>query len=115
MSIFLAAVLTLVGALTGCENGGSGGDDGATIDPKVVGTWKVLSVWRWSEMTFRADGSKSQVDRISGEANDRGSWSVEGGKLIIVADVTEAWSYRVTGSTLTATSPGGTTVQMVRR
>ncbi len=111
----VAVVCMFTAGLFGCESSGSDGDDGGSIDPNVVGTWEVVSAWRWSEMTFRADGTKSQVDRATGARNNRGSWSARDGKLIVVSDVTEEWPYTVTASTLLFTTPGGTRVQMTRK
>lgn len=111
----IAVVCILTAGLFGCETSSSDGDDEGSIDPKVVGTWKVVSDWRWSEMTFNANGTKSQVDRLSGERNNRGSWSAKDGKLIVVSDVIEEWPYTVTASALVFTTPGGTRVQMMRK
>jgi hypothetical protein len=108
--------------MTGCENGGSGGDDtnidtntvASLHDPRVVGTWNVVSDWPWSHITFNADGTKSQVDRSSGISTNRGTWSTVNGDLILVFDVTETCPYTVTATTLSFTLPSDKVVETVR-
>ncbi len=115
----LLSTLVSLGMLTGCELESSGGDDdngsAATGDrAKITGAWKVDSEWRWSQMTFKADGTRSVVDRETGETLTRGTWSLEDGKLVVVSDVTEEWDYTVTKTTLTATLPSGTVINMTK-
>ncbi len=118
LASLFAAVFSLSFVMTGCElnssGGGSDNNSDVTLDAKVVGAWNVVSDWRWSKMTFRANGSKSQTDRISGTTYNRGSWSTQDGNLILVSDVTEACPYTVTASTLAFTLPSGNRVQMTR-
>ncbi len=114
---FFAALVTTSFLFTGCEIGGGGsggGTDNEGDRAKIIGTWRVNTTWRWSQMTFNADGSRSVVDRVSGATFHRGSWRLSGGKLIVVSDVTEEWDYVVTDTTLTATLPGGSVVPMSR-
>jgi hypothetical protein len=108
--------------MTGCEDGGSGGNhnnpDTNTVaslhDARVVGTWNVVSDWRWSQITFNADGTRSVVDRASGNTYNRGSWSTVNERLILVSDVTESCPYTVTPTTLSFTLPSDNVVQAVR-
>ena len=105
--MLMAVVVTMSMALTGCEDSSGDDNDGGGDAALIVGSWKVVSDWRWSQMTFRADGTKSQVDRVSGATLNRGTWSVQDGKLILVSDVTEVCPYTVTKKTLRFTLPSG--------
>ena len=119
---FLLAMVCSLGMLTGCEVTDRGHDDGdsETAAPtsgarkKVVGTWKVVTPWRWSQMTFNADGTRSVVEASTGRSLSRGTWHLANGKLVVVSDVTEQWSYTITGSTMNATLPSGTNIQMLK-
>lgn len=120
---FLLSLIFSLGLLTGCEvtdRGHDGGEDepaAATTGgarKKVVGTWKVVTPWRWSQMTFNADGTRSVVDASTGKTISRGTWHLANGKLVVVSDVTETWSYAITGSTMNATLPSGTQIQMLK-
>jgi hypothetical protein len=115
-----ATVFTLSLVMTGCELDSSSGDDNGdnnsagNQDPMVVGSWNVVSDWRWSKMTFNANGTKSQTDRATGVTNNRGTWSTRNGNLILVSDVTETCPYTVTATTLAFTLPSGNRVQLTR-
>ncbi|MFO7535490.1 MAG: hypothetical protein R6X19_07395 [Kiritimatiellia bacterium] len=124
-AFFLAMILTSGFALTGCETSDNSDDDDndnrvvqtapANDRARIIGTWKVVTPWRWSKMTFNADGSRSVVDRLTGEKLSRGTWSLQNGKLVVVSDVTEEWDYTVTATTLTATLPSGSVIEMVKK
>ena len=117
LAILMAAMFSLALIMTACEksSGGGGSDSAGSGDrAKIIGTWNVTTYWRWSQMTFHADGTRSVVERSSGTTLNRGTWHLAGGKLVVVSDVTELWSYTVTATTLTVHLPSGTTVQMVK-
>lgn len=126
----LLAGLFAVSLLAGCELDSSSGDDGSgsgntgnnnvntgdssSARQQIVGTWNVNTDWRWSQMTFHADGSRSVVEASTGRTLNRGSWRLEDGYLVVVSDVTERWSYTISGNTMTATLPSGTRVTMTK-
>lgn len=123
----LLTLLLSMGGLSGCElisnhdDGDDGTDAASPTKPaagdrqKIIGAWKVVTPdWRWSKMTFNADGTRSVVDRVSGETLHRGTWRLENGKLVVVSDVTEAWTYSITATTLNVTLPSGTRIQMIK-
>lgn len=125
-AFLLTLVFSLGFALTGCETSDNSDDDDNDAAPaktgsggdraKIIGTWKVTTTtWRWSKMTFNADNTRSVVDRLTGEKLSRGTWSLQNGKLVVVSDVTEEWDYVVTKTTLTATLPSGTVIEMVKK
>jgi hypothetical protein len=72
----------------------------------IIGTWKVITDWRWREMTFYADGVIRTVQG-DGSAFTRARWSADGELLTMVSDVTEKCPYQVTATTLTFTLPSG--------
>lgn len=123
MGLILAATLA-IGTLTGCEvvsfhddDNGKNGSPAPSANAerqKIIGTWKVVTEWRWSKMTFHADGTRSVVDRVSGDKLSRGTWRLENGKLVVVSDVTEVWTYSITGDTMNVTLPSGNKIQMVK-
>jgi hypothetical protein len=89
--------------------------DTANDRAKIIGKWRVeTATWRWSKMTFLADGTRSVVDRATGEKLTRGTWRLEDGYLVVVSDVTEKWSYTITGTTMTVTLPSGTRIRMTK-
>jgi hypothetical protein len=115
----LMGVLFAMSLLTGCELNNGGGDDDDDVNPskdknKIVGTWTVVTPWRWSKMTFNANGTRSVVDRSTGETLTRGTWSLQNGKMVVVSDVTEKWDYVVKKNSLTVTLPSGNVIQMAK-
>jgi hypothetical protein len=123
----LALVLAAFWLLPGCEVASSSGDNGggnnnntnnnndATGDrQKIVGTWRVDTDWRWAQMSFWADGTRSVVDRASGQTLNRGTWYLQNGKLVIVSDVTESCDYTVTDTTLVITVSSGNVIRMTK-
>jgi hypothetical protein len=118
----LLSALVSLGLLTGCEVYSFEDDDDDDAPPaattgggrkKLIGTWDVETPWRWTRITLHADGSRSVTD-ASGNVLHRGSWHLEGDKLVIVSDVTEKWDYTVSGSTLTVTPPSGNQLKMTK-
>jgi len=105
--------------ITGCEDSdsdtttsGSSGDSST-----IVGTWTVTSTWwRWSKVTFKSDGYIDMTQRSDGSLKlNKATWSISGGKLNIISDITEACSYTLTTNSLSITFPGsGQTVSMVK-
>ncbi len=84
-------------------------------DPALVaGTWRVLTDWRWREMTFQKDGVLRTVQG-DGSAFTRARWSATGEILTMVSDVTERCPYTVTATSLTFTLPSGNVKVLVRK
>lgn len=116
----LIGVLFSLSLLAGCEiDSSSGGDDDNSGDAsndrsKIVGTWNVVTPWRWSKMTFNANGTRSVVEKSTGATLTRGTWSLKNGKMVVVSDVTEEWDYVVTQQSLTVTLPSGNVIQMTK-
>ncbi len=79
----------------------------------IVGTWKVITPWRWVQMTFRSDGVIRTVQG-DGTAFTRARWSADPEFLTMVSDVTEKCPYSVTETTLTFTTPSGNVRNLVR-
>jgi hypothetical protein len=79
----------------------------------IAGTWKVITDWRWREMTFQPDGVIRTVQG-DGTAYTRARWSATDELLTMVSDVTERCPYQVTATTLTFTLPSGNVKQLVR-
>ena len=79
----------------------------------IEGKWKVLTSWRWVQMTFRPDGVIQTVQG-NGQAFTRAHWSADEKILTMVSDVTEKCPYTVTENTLTFTLPSGNVKQLVR-
>jgi hypothetical protein len=76
-------------------------------DPALIkGTWKVVTEWRWHEMTFQADGM-IRVVQGDGATFTRAHWSADEKILTMVSDVTEKCPYTVTENTLTFKLPSG--------
>lgn len=79
----------------------------------IEGKWKVLTSWRWVQLTFRPDGVIQTVQG-NGQAFTRAHWSADEKLLTMVSDVTEKCPYTVTENTLTFTLPSGNIKQLVR-
>jgi hypothetical protein len=92
------------------NSGHAGWNDPALI----VGTWKVLTSWRWVEMSFQADGVIRTVQG-DGAAFTRARWSADDEILTMVSDVTERCPYTVTENTLTFTLPSGNVKELIRK
>jgi hypothetical protein len=79
----------------------------------IVGTWKVLSSWRWVKLVFNANGVVTTIQG-DGASFNRARWSADGEILTMVSDVTEKCPYTVTETTLTFTVPSGNVRSLVR-
>jgi hypothetical protein len=118
--VLLAAAGALALGVVGCETESSdrffdnGNNNGNDEKAKIVGVWNVTTPWRWSQMTFRADGTRGVVERSTGRVFSRGTWDLVNGKMVVVSDVTEQWDYAVTATTLTVYHPSGGRLDMVR-
>jgi hypothetical protein len=83
-------------------------------DPALIrGKWKVVTEWRWREMTFQADGYIRSVQG-DGTAFTRALWSADGEILTMISDVTEKCPYTVTTDTLTFALPSGNVKVLTR-
>jgi hypothetical protein len=83
-------------------------------DPNlIVGTWKVVTDWRWREMTFFPNGVLETVQG-DGTAFQRARWSADTDILTMVSDVTERCPYTLTPTTLTFTLPSGNVKVLTR-
>lgn len=119
--IALLVVICSIGALlTGCEDSDSDSSSSSTSSgdsATIIGTWTVTSTWwRWSKVTFKSDGYIDMTQKSDGSLKaNKASWSISGGKLNIISDITEACSYTLTTNSLSITFPGsGQTVTMVK-
>ena len=83
-------------------------------DPALItGSWKVVTDWRWVEMTFRPDGV-IVTKQANGQSFTRAHWSATDTILTMVSDVTEKCPYTVTDNTLTFTLPSGSVKNLTR-
>ena len=110
MVSLLAAICAMsLMVMTGCDD--SDDDTDTSSDSSmIVGTWKVISSWRWSQVTFNSSGTVDTVQKSDGKVfTNKATWYLSDGKLVIVSDITEACTYTVTATTLAITFPNSTT------
>lgn len=84
-------------------------------DPNlIVGAWKVVTDWRWREMTFYPNGVLETVQG-DGTAFTRARWSADEKILTMVSDVTENCPYQlISPIRLTFTLPSGNVKVLTR-
>ena len=115
LALFLAAMVVLPIVLTGCEGGSGGGGGGSDDELMIIGTWRVLTPWRWSVVTYNADGSVDMTQASDGAIyRNAARWELSGGKLVIISDIRDECDYVVTDTTLVETFPDGAVISMVR-
>lgn len=117
--VSLMVICSIGTFLTGCEDSDSDSSSSSSNSDTstIVGTWTVTSTWwRWSKVTFKTDGYIDMTQKSDGSLKpNKATWSISGGKLNIISDITEACSYTLTTNSLSITFPGsGQTVTMVK-
>jgi hypothetical protein len=109
-----AGVLTMTAALTGCGGGGDDGDAAAAApDPSVVGTTVAPAEPVDEDEPAGTGGERTYVGAIAG-TDAQIAVTVDGPKVqAFFCDSKETWGVlegTASGSALTATEPGGTTL-----